>query len=304
MKVRRSGRWILGAVFGFIAVLTAFPGGGAVSEFSDKVPRKIGSFGAEGEDRVYDRKTLYDYMDGGAEVYLAFDFREAWTRRYAGPGGRELALDIFDMGTSGEAFGIFSCDRQDPGAGLGQDSEYGYGLLRFWQGRYFVTVTASAEDEETGRVVLDLGKEVVKHLGPPGNLPELVTVLPASSLRADRTSYFHEALNLNNRFFVSAENIFHLDRSTDCVFAEYDAGAGGTAYLLLVRYPDADKSVAARRSFVGAYAPEAEPEGLARTENHKWVGAFLEGPFLAVVFDAPEPDWARRLIASLQFPRK
>src|SRR4030042_5337302 len=125
MEVRRSGQWILGAVFGFIAVLTAFPGGGTVSEFSDKVSRKIGSFGAEGEDRVYDRKTLYDYMDGGAEVYLAFDFREAWTRRYAGPGGRELRLGIFDMGTPGEAFGIFSWDRRDPGAGRGPGAERG-----------------------------------------------------------------------------------------------------------------------------------------------------------------------------------
>ena len=45
-------------------------------------------------------------------------------------------------------------------------------------------------------------------------------------------------------------------------------------------------------------------EGLARTENHKWVGAFLDGPFIAAVFDAPEPEWARRLIASLRLPKK
>ena len=304
MQVRRSGPLILGSVFGFIAILTAFLAGGAVSEFSDQIPRKIGGFLSEGEDRVYNRKTLYDYMDGGAEVYLAFDFREVWSRSYAGSGGRELALDIFDMGSPGEAFGIFSCDRQDPGAGIGQDSEYGFGLLRFWQGRYFVTVTASAEDEETDRAVLDLGKEVVKHLGPAGDLPGLVTVLPAPSLRTDRTSYFHESVNLNNRFFVSAENIFQLDRSTDCVFAEYDTGADSLVYLLLIRYPDAEKSSAAQRSFIEAYMPGAGPEGLAWTENHKWVGAFLKGPFLGVVFDAPEPDWARRFISSIQFPGK
>jgi Family of unknown function (DUF6599) len=304
VKVGRRGRLILGAVFGFIASLTALPGGGAVNDFSGKIPQKIGAFLAEGEDKVYDRKSLFDYMDGGAEVYLAFDFREVWKRRYAGPGGRELALDIFDMGTPGEAFGVFSCDRQDPGVGIGQDSEYGFGLLRFWQGRYFVSVTASAEDEETGKTVLKLGQEVVKHLGPPGDLPELVNLLPRPSLRTDRTSFFHESVSLNNRFFVSAENILGLDRATDCVLAEYDPGPGGTAYLLLIRYPDAEKSMAARRTFLEAYIPEAGPEGLARTENHKWVGAFPDGPFLAVVFDAPEPDWARRLMASLRLPKK
>ena len=76
-------------------------------------------------------------MDGGAEVYLAFDFRRVFARKYAGPGGNELALDIYDMGSPEEAFGIFSCDRGTPAAGIGQDSEYGFGLLRFQSGPVF-----------------------------------------------------------------------------------------------------------------------------------------------------------------------
>ncbi len=66
------------------------------------------------------------------------------------------------MGSPAEAFGAFSCDRQDPGAGIGQESEYGGGLLRFWQGRYFVAITASADDQATSGAVLELGKEAVK----------------------------------------------------------------------------------------------------------------------------------------------
>ncbi|MDH4196416.1 MAG: hypothetical protein OEW05_03310 [Candidatus Aminicenantes bacterium] len=304
MKVRTSGRALFGATAGLLAALTVFPGGGAVGDFSDKIPRKVGAWAAVGEDRVYDRETLYDYMDGGAEVYLAFDFREAWTRKYADAGGRELALDIYDMGSPAEAFGIFSCDRQDPGASIGQDSEYGFGLLRFRQGRYFVTVTASVEDETVGEVILELGREVVKHLGPPGAGPDMLGFLPAAGLRPERTSYFHSNVNLNNRFFISSENILQLDRSTDCVFAEVEAGAGEAAFLLLLRYPDAEKAGAARRSFLAGYAPEAGADGLARAEDGKWVCASLSGRFLAVVFEAPTAEWASRLISSLPLPKK
>ncbi len=42
-------------------------------------------------------RPIFDYMDGGAEVYLAFDFQRVFARKYAGPGGLELGLDIYDM---------------------------------------------------------------------------------------------------------------------------------------------------------------------------------------------------------------
>ena len=298
-----NGSRVLGVVAaGLLAALTFSMGGGEVGDLSDKVPKKVGVFEMDGEDRVYDRKTLYDYMDGGAEVYLAFDFREAWTRTYADAAGRELALDVYDMGSPAEAFGVFSCDREDPEAGIGQASEYGFGLLRFWQGRYFVAVTAS--DEGVDEAILELGREVVKHLGPPGEAPDMLGFLPADGLRPARTSYFHSSINLNNRFFVSSENILRLDRATDCVLAEYETDAGKEAYLLLVRYPDDGKAGAARGSFLAAYAPEAGEEGLARTEDGTWVFASRTGRFLAVIFQSPSTDWSRRLVSSLRLPEK
>lgn len=278
--------------------------GGTVMDIGAKIPVKADGLTASGQDRTFNRQTLYDYLDGGAEVYLAFDFREVFTRKYTGPGGREMTLDIYDMGSPGEAFGAFSCDRQDPSAGIGQESEYGPGLLRFWQGRYFVTVTASADDEAAAAAVLGLGKDVVKQLGPPGPKPALVSCLPAESLRPERTSFFHSVVNLNNRFFVAGENLLRLDRSTDCVIGEYGAGGAEPVTLLVVRYPDASGALAARRSFLASYLPDAGPDGLARTKNRKWVSAGVRAEYLTIVFDAPSADAAKKLGASVNFPAK
>jgi hypothetical protein len=292
----RATVWLL-SLFLFSPAL--FSDGGSVTDFRQAIPRTIRGWKAAGDDRTYDRRTIFDYMDGGAEVYLAFDFREVWSRKYKGPGGGEMTLDVFDMGSPGEAFGAFSCDREDPGAGIGQESEYGGGLLRFWQGRYFVTVTASGEGEDVRQAVLALGKETLKHLGPGGAKPGLVGHLPAAGLKPDRTSYFHALVNLNNRFFVSADNILRLDRRTDCVIGEYATPAGDTAHLLIVRYPDPGKALEARASFLAAYLPEAGPDGLGRTEDKKWVLASLRGNELAVIFEAPAADWAKALAASI-----
>ena len=275
-----------------------------MDDIGRSIPRTVGAWQASGEDKYYDRGSLYDYMDGGAEVYLAFDLRRVLARKYAGPQGKELTLDVYDMGSSEEAFGVFSCDREDPAADIGQGATYGFGLLRFHQGRYFVTVMTAEEDEASGRAVLEVGRAAAAALGPPGPLPGLLGALPPEGLRPDRTSFFHAEVNLNNRFFIASENVLGLDRATDCVFAEYGTDTDRPGRLLVVRYPGPERALAARRAFLAAYAPEAGPDGLARTENGAWVLAAARDRHLIVVFESPSPDWARRLGASVKLTVK
>jgi len=266
-----------------------------VKDFGPQIPKQVLDWKASGPDAVYDRKTLYDYMDGGAEVYLAFDFREVFVRKYADAAGNEMNLDIYDMGSPAEAFGLFSCDRQDPEAGIGQGSEYGPGLLRFWRGRYSVSVTVSGNEEKAEKAVLDLGKAVAPLLGPDGALPEMLRLLPSAGLKADKTSYFHNHVHLSNRYFVSSENVLNLDEKTECLFAEYDAPGGDAGRLLVVRYSDAAKAQAAASSFLKSFLPGADADGAALNENKKWTVLKTRDSVLAVVFEGSSKDYARRL---------
>jgi hypothetical protein len=276
--------------------------GGNVKDLASSIPGKILDWKSSGKDMIYGRQTLFSYMDGGAEVYLAFDFREVFVRKFADAAGNEINLDIYDMGSSREAFGIFSFDRQDPDAGIGQDSEYGPGLLKFWQGRYFVSVTVSGDEKAAEKAVLELGKAVAPGLGPAGELPDLLKCLPTAGLKKNRTSYFHDAVHLSNRYFVASENILNLDAATECVFAEYAAGPRESGSLLVVRYPDAAKAQAAERSFRGAFLPEADASGAARTENKKWVMVKVRGKFVVIVFEAPSKEYADALQSAVRFP--
>ena len=72
---------------------------------------------------VYNRDTIYKHINGGAELYLAYGFKEVLVRKYLGPNNIEMVLDIYDMGNSMDAFGVFSTEREDDEAGVGQDSE-------------------------------------------------------------------------------------------------------------------------------------------------------------------------------------
>jgi len=275
--------------------------GGDVKDIYQSLPDQVMDWKAEGEDAVYDRDTLFDYMNGGAEVYLAFDFKQVFSRKFKRAEDDEIILDIYDMGSPAEAFGVFSCDREDEGAGIGQDSEYGFGLLRFWQGRYFVSVIATGDDLAAKPAVLELGKAAAVLLGPEGARPEMLGMLPEEDLIKDRISFFHSNVNLNNRFFIASENILNLERSTDCLFAEYGAGEQNTVKLMIVHYLDEAAAEAAGVSFLAGYMPEASDAGLAQMENELWTMIKRSGNNLVIVFDAPEKTRAQELFEAINF---
>jgi len=303
-KKRRAATFIKLAVFCCAALVLVSLSEGNVADLGQSIPAKIVDWKAVGQDRVFDTKTLYDYLDGGAEVYLAFDLKQVFVRKYQGPAGDELALDIYEFGSPEEAFGVFSSERQDPAAGIGQDSEYGLGLLRFWQGRCLVSITASGDEKRAEGPILALGKAVAPLLGPAGGFPALLDRLPQAGLQKNRTCYFHSAVNLNNRFFVSSENILNLDKRTDCVLAEYAAEGRDTSKLLLIRYADESLAGAAYSSFLRSYLPEAQETGTAKTERGTWAMARLRANCVAVVFDAPSQEFAANLQSAIRFPSK
>ena len=274
-------------------------GGGKVDEHFKSLPESIGDWKAGEKDEIYDRKTLYDYMNGGAELYLAFDFRQVFVRRYSGPNENGIVLDIYDMGSSAEAFGIFSSDREDEDIGIGQGSEYGAGLLRFWKDRYFVSVIAQGDEETAGPVMIEIAKSVAGLIEQTGEEPGLTKVLPEKGLIKNRTSFFHSDVNLNNRFFVASENILNLHRETDCVFAEYGFNSGETVYLLIVKYGTPELAGEAVRSFVNTYMPEAGETKYIKTENGKWTAAETRNNYVIIVFDAQQKEQALKLISNV-----
>ena len=285
----------------FGLALTQTCGREIVTNMYQSLPDRIQEWEASGEDAFYDRTTLYDYMNGGAEVYLAFDFREVFARRYRRGGEEEISLDIYDMGSPAEAFGVFSCDREDPEAGLGQGSEFGFGLLRFWKGRSFVSIMAGAEGEDVDRAVLELGRAVDGILTEEGPEPDILKMLPRTGLRPDRTSFFHSSVNLNNRFFIAAENILGLGRETDCVLAEYGSLDEEPVILLIVRYPHTDQANGALRSFLESYMPESAETGVVQTEEGRWTLARITGSVVSIVFGAPDEASAQGLQSEIQF---
>src|SRR5512139_602295 len=163
-KTREEGVKCLHVVLALCLISAiSTPGSARCSEslpVSDAVkwPQEIRGWKWEGEHGIYDRKSLYDYIDGAAEVYLAYSFERVEARRYVKDGRPPIVAEVYRMGSAEDAFGIFSLERQDPEAGIGQGSEFGGGMLRFWKGRYFASLYAEGEAPGIDEALLTLGR--------------------------------------------------------------------------------------------------------------------------------------------------
>ena len=112
------------------------------------LPDSIDGWKRLGEDRFFNDKNLYDYIDGAAELYISFGFSKVFNRIYSAGEGKEVLVDIFYMNKSSDAFGAFSFSVGKTGDDYGVQSQVSPGAIVFWKNNFLVSIVenpASAE---------------------------------------------------------------------------------------------------------------------------------------------------------------
>lgn len=171
------------------------------------LPGRIEAWTVVPEDRSFDDQTIFDCIDGTGEVYRAYNTRSCLSRRYAAPGQPDMVLDIFDMGSSADAFGVFTHARDGEELRIGQGALYRPGWLSLWKDRFFVSIYGQEQTEAAERAVRGLGAKLADLIPSLGALPLIVSRLPAEGLVPRSVRYLHDPEVLNYHYYVSDENI-------------------------------------------------------------------------------------------------
>jgi hypothetical protein len=256
---------------------------------------------------TYDSRTIFDYIDGAGELYLAYNFQNLIVRRFVKTGQPAIIAELYRMGSSEDAFGVFSFERQDDDVDIGQGSEFGGGLLRFWKGKYFISVYAEGEGPEINPAILDLGQQLARIIPEEGPSPRLISYLPGTEagLIEKNIRYLRHYVLLNQRFFIANQNILILAKNTEAVLAQYWVDRQ-KIHLLLIRYPTAEQAERALQSFKKFYMPEDKGKGVLQTEDQKWTMARRREKFVCLIFGASQERDAEKLIrvTEAKLPRR
>ena len=251
----------------------------------DGLPSEINGWRHREEAALYTPDTLFEYINGGAELYISYGFVRLWAHKYARPNHPEISLDIFDMGHSHRAFGVYSHGRETDDRIMGQGGEYAGGLLTFWQDRYYVSILIYPESESGREAVFKLGRAVAAAAGGGGATPPILNELPAENLIPESRRYILHHAWINGFYFISDQNILNINTETEAVLAKYTS----SLVLLLVSYPDAAAAEEAHRKFTAAFLPEA-PSGIAKLEDDRWTCCRREGKRIWVVLNGADRE--------------
>jgi hypothetical protein len=261
------------------------------------LPSEAGGWKWDEKEIKCNSKTLFEYMDGAAELYLAYGFQNLTVRRLEKSDQPPITIEFYEMASSEDAYGVFSFERQDEAVGIGQGSEFGGGLLRFWKGNYFFSIYADGEGVGVESAILKIGRTTANSISTTGKEPKLVGFIPGRDLGLVDKSvrYLKSHVLLNQRFFIAHQNILNLSRKTGAVLAQYLQDKQKTQ-LLLIQYPDLKEAGNAYQSFMKAYLPDAGAKDRSKTEDRKWTFARQRNEFVLIVFGAPTAEDAEALI--------
>jgi hypothetical protein len=269
-----------------------------ITEFFRILPKSIADWVKVETPAVYTPKTLSTYIDGGAELFLSYNFKAALSVKYMDKDENEIVMDIFDMGSSYDAFGVFAHSRETIDGTFGQGSEYAAGLLTFWKDRYYVSILAYPETAVKKAAVMKLGRIVEGAIPAEGAVPPVLALLPQENLIPESVQFFHHHVWLNGFYFVSNENVLDIAADTPAALGKYKK-EGSMLFLLVVRYPDASRAEAAEASFKKKMLAGA-PEGIGKLGDGRWAGIRRLGALAAAVFGASDAAAVKALLEKIK----
>ena len=125
----------------------------------------------------YKPDSLYQYIDGGADVYLLYDFRVLLHQNFKS-GSAEVTADVYDMGKRDDAYGIYAAERSAKYKFLpiGVEGYRSKGILNFVQDHYYVKLQATGANADA---LLDpLARTLSQRIGGARTRPSLLQKLP------------------------------------------------------------------------------------------------------------------------------
>lgn len=266
----------------------------AENNLLDQLPETVDGWQAS-QDTVYTPDNLYDYINGGAELYLSYGFKDVLSRTYVRPEQPDILVDIFDMGRAANSFGVFAHTREVVDTTFGQGSQYTSGSLVFWKGRYFVSIFTFPETKASKAALMTLGNQIEQAIAEKGELPAILNLLPPSNRVEASVRYFRHHIWLNARYFIAHDNVLHITDKTEAVLARYDFETQ-SPILLIVDYADPKTADDALTDFRESYLDGLDDAETVQLEDETWVGLRQIDSYGMVVFNAANAAQVQQLI--------
>jgi hypothetical protein len=246
----------------------------------------VGSWRRVGRARVYTGAQLYDYTDGGVEVFYELGFERATVQRYA-DGEDETAVALYAMRDPEAALGIYllkagpgprvppaappdvaqnrarSADLARPPAsvtaesGLDDRHTAGRHQLMLVRGCYFLIIDNLSGKVERAPALVEFARQTASALPPSGPVTAF-DLLPSEGLVPGSERLVRGPLTLQAFILLGDGDVLQLEGRITAVAARYDGYGVAPHVLLVAPYADAEAAARALAHVEGHLDPEIQ----------------------------------------------
>ena len=148
---------------------------------------EVEAWALEEEPQSYIPGNLFEYINGAAEIYLAYDFKELIVGQYGKENETDeasLGIEIYDMGSEKNSFGIYSAERfsESDFIPIGNQGYLEEGTLNFLVGRYYIKLLCFDCGDESDEVLKSFSGKIVKRVKNRGQLPPVLSYFPKDGI--------------------------------------------------------------------------------------------------------------------------
>ena len=143
---------------------------------------------------------LYEYINGGAEIYREYGFVRVVVQDYINDEGKSVSVELFQMASPESAYGMYTSKTGLEGkkVSVGNGGQLADYYMNFWKGSMLVTLTGFDETQETRTALGDIAECIDSKIPAGGDKPRIVAFLPEENLLAQSIKYFRGFLGLRN----------------------------------------------------------------------------------------------------------
>lgn len=181
----------------------------------------FGEWALKDSVEVFSGEDLFHYINGGADVFLEYGFKQVAHCNYIDSTAAKIRLEVFEMEKSESAYGIFTLNSSGRGMALDIGEEgilYDY-YLHFYKANYYIRCSVTRKEP----ALLEMMKEFAAFseglIKGKGKKPALMLAIEFEDIEAKQLKYVVGQIGLDNVYNFGHGSIagFH-----DGVIAKWD----------------------------------------------------------------------------------
>jgi hypothetical protein len=131
------------------------------------------------DQRIYSSKDLWELIDGAADIFLSYDFKDLRIAEYSNK-DQIIRVELYQQSTGDNAYGIYTAERMPdyPQVSIGSQGYKSQGVLNFLSGNYYVKIMSAGAVEAEEDAISQLAGRINEMLAQPVGLPAVLKLFP------------------------------------------------------------------------------------------------------------------------------